>query len=114
MKKKMKKRILEMLVISALITLSLSITVFAAPGTGTGSGTEIISSGFDVIYDIIAAIVSAIGSLLLLWGVFEWAQSLNTQDGAAQSMAFKRVAAGFVAIVAPQLIPIIQNSVGTA
>lgn len=103
-----RKKFLCMLLSSAFVTASMSMTVFAT----TGTGADIIDSGFKVIYTIIAAIVSAIGSLLLLWGVFEWAQSLNTQDGAAQSMAFKRVAAGFVAIVAPQLIPIIQNSVG--
>lgn len=71
-------------------------------------GSAIIESGFDVVYTIIAAIVSAVGSLLLLWGLFGWAQALNTQDGGAQSMAFKRIASGLVACMGPQLIPLIQ------
>ncbi len=86
-------------------TVLSAIPVFAV-------GEDIITSGFDVIYSIIAAVVSSVGSLLLLWGCFEWAQSLNTQDGAAQSMAFKRIAAGLIAILVPQLIPIVQSAVG--
>lgn len=104
----MKKRLLTGIILVFLLSVLMSATVLAA----SGSGEDLISSGFDAIYNIIAAIVSSVGALLLLWGVFEWAQSLNTQDGAAQSMAFKRVAAGLVAILAPQLIPIIQNAIG--
>ena len=66
-----------------------------------------------MLYQIIAAIVSSIGSLFLLWGVFEWAQSLNTQDGGAQSAAFKRIGSGIVATVAPQIIPLINGGGGT-
>ena len=66
-------------------------------------------NGFDAIYQVIAAIVSAIGSIFLLWGLFEWAQSLNTQDGGAQSIAFKRIGSGLVATLAPQIITVIRT-----
>ena len=89
---------------AALHSLLIGVQVMAAPQ----DGSAIIESGFDVVYTIIAAIVSAVGSLLLLWGLFEWAQALNTQDGGAQSMAFKRIASGLVACMGPQLIPLIQ------
>ena len=58
---------------------------------------------------MIAAIVSAIGSIFLLWGLFEWAQSLNTQDGGAQSIAFKRIGSGLIATLAPQIIMVIRT-----
>lgn len=116
MQKKMmkisKKQIATFMVLlvmmSFAITLQVGCQVFAA------TGDEIIKNGFDTIYSLIAAIVSSIGSLYLLWGVFEWGQSMNMQDGGAQSMAFKRVAAGLVTTIAPQLIPIIKQSVGVA
>ena len=57
-----------------------------------------------------AAIVSSIGQLLLLWGVFEWATALNSQDGTMQSMAFKRIASGLVACLAPQIVTVISAS----
>lgn len=108
-----KKKVIEFLKLvlaSAALTMFMAIPVFAAGE----DGSTIIKNGFDTIYNIIAAIVSAVGMLLLLWGVFEWAQSLNTQDGGAQSIAFKRIASGLVAILAPQLIPIIANAAGAS
>ncbi len=75
--------------------------VFATGNTGA------ITTSFKSIYNIIAAIVTSIGQLYLLWGVFEWATSLNSQDGTAQSMAFKRIAAGLVACMAPTIISMI-------
>lgn len=74
------------------------------------AATSSITTAFDSIYDIIAAIVSSIGQLYLLWGVFEWATALNSTDGSMQSMAFKRIAAGLVACLAPQIIKLIKIS----
>lgn len=82
---------------------------FAAPG----SGAQIVQNGFDVIYDIIAAIVSSIGSILLLWGIFEWSQSMSVMDGGAQNIAFKRIGGGLIACLGPQLIPVITQAIGS-
>ena len=103
--KKQKKLFLFLTVLA--LTGSSQMTAFAAGANG------VIQSGFNAVYQIIAAIVSSIGSLFLLWGVFEWAQSLNTQDGGAQSAAFKRIGSGIVATVAPQIIPLINGGGGT-
>ena len=87
--------------LSCLLATCQPVPVFAAGNTGA------ITTSFKSIYNIIAAIVTSIGQLYLLWGVFEWATSLNSQDGTAQSMAFKRIAAGLVACMAPTLISMI-------
>ena len=58
-----------------LLFFAVNVPVFAAGNVDTSQ----ITGGFDAIYQVIAAIVSAIGSIFLLWGLFEWAQSLNTQ-----------------------------------
>lgn len=91
--------------------------VFAAAATlwlpvYAAEAGDIVSPGFQTIYEIIAGIVSSVGEMFLLWGMFEWAQALNTQDGGAQSMAFKRVSSGLVAVLSPQLIPIITTAIG--
>lgn len=96
------------LMLSAVFVLQLGFPVLAVET----DGNTVIKTGFNTIYGLIAAIVSSIGSLYLLWGVFEWAQSMNSQDGGAQSMAFKRIAGGLVAVITPQLIPVITSSVG--
>lgn len=98
--------------IACAILLSFSIViqseclVFAA-----GDADTIITNAFNSIYNIVAAIISSIGSLILLWGVFEWSQSMSMQDGGAQAMAFKRIASGVVSILVPQLIPVITSSI---
>ena len=94
--------------LSAVFVLQIGFPVLAAEN----DGSTVIQTGFNTIYGLIAAIVSSIGSLYLLWGVLEWAQSMNSQDGGAQSMAFKRIAGGLVAVITPQLIPVITSSVG--
>lgn len=101
-----KTQLIKVCIVTSVILMSYQMPVFAAEDP-----SAIIDSGFDVIYNIIAAIVSALGTIYLLWGVFEWSQSLNTQDGGAQSIAFKRIAAGIVAMLAPQLIPLISAAV---
>lgn len=103
-----RRKAVSVLALALVLSFCLNLHVIAAGE----EGALIVSQGFDVIYTIIAAIVSSVGSLYLLWGIFEWAQSLNTQDGGAQSMSFKRIASGLVAIIGPQLVPIIQNAVG--
>ena len=87
--------------LSCLLAICSPIMVIASGNTGA------ITNSFKSIYNIIAAIVTRIGQLYLLWGVFEWATSLNSQDGTAQSMAFKRIAAGLVACMAPTIISMI-------
>lgn len=108
--KKVDKREIAMILVFSLIISVLSVMQCGVPVFAAGK--DIVNSAFDVIYNLIAAVVSSIGTILLLWGVFEWAQSLNIQDGGAQSMAFKRIAAGLIATIGPQLIPLITSQIG--
>ena len=93
---------------SALACLCFMLAVFAPVTVFAAGNTGAITNSFKSIYNIIAAIVTSIGQLYLLWGVFEWATSLNSQDGTAQSMAFKRIAAGLIACMAPTIISMIS------
>lgn len=94
--------------LTAYCYFGMYVPVYAAKSSSTG--TSVITSGFNSLYEIVAAIVSSIGQLLLLWGVFEWATALNSQDGTMQSMAFKRIASGLVACLAPQIVTVISSS----
>ena len=97
-----KIRVMMGMILFLLILTMIPVPVFAA------TNTSAITKSFQSIYNIIAAIVTSIGQLYLLWGVFEWATSLNGQDGVGQSMAFKRIAAGLVACMAPTIITMIS------
>lgn len=78
-----------------LLFFAGNVPVFAAGNVDTSQ----ITGGFDAIYQVIAAIVSSTGTIFLLWGLFEWAQSI----------AFKRIGSGLVATLAPQIIAVIRT-----
>lgn len=105
LKKCLKKAGQEALqVVSSVCMAAFFISVHVQAANG-----NIITTGFNSLYDVVASIVSSIGQLFLLWGVFEMAASMNTQDGMAQSSAFKRVGGGLIACIAPQIIPLINT-----
>ena len=92
------KKALPAVITAALMLLMMAVPVFAA------SGADVIQNGFATLLDIVKALVSAIGTIVLLWGLFEWGTSLQSPNGAEQSSAFKRIGGGLVMILAPQLI----------
>ena len=100
--KKAGKEALQVVSAVCMATFFISIHVQATNG-------NIITTGFNSLYDVVASIVSNIGQLFFIWGVFEMAASMNTQDGMAQSSAFKRVGGGLIACIAPQIIPLINT-----
>lgn len=101
-----KKVVFTVAALAVLCSFSAGIPVYAA-----GSASSSVTTAFGPVYQIISALVSCCGQLFLLWGVFEWAIALNSSDGTMQAMAFKRIAGGLVACLAPSLIPLITKGI---
>lgn len=91
---------------SALIMLSPETAALASGAEGGGAAGGTITSGFTNLLDIVKSLVSSIGTIVLLWGFFEWGTSMQSQDGVMQSSAFKRIGGGLVMVLAPQLISV--------
>lgn len=79
---------------------------FATGAETSGAAGGTITSGFTNLLDIVKSLVSSIGTIVLLWGFFEWGTSMQSQDGVMQSSAFKRIGGGLVMVLAPQLISV--------
>ena len=75
-----------------------------AYAAGKASGASAVTSSFSSLTDIVTALVSSIGTIVLLWGFFEWGTSMQSTDGVMQSSAFKRIGGGLIMVLAPQLI----------
>ncbi len=95
--------------IAIMLAVTLTFCLCAMPvlaGTNnTGStASTVITTGFANLQSVVEAIVTAIGTILLLWGLFEWGISIQSPDGVQQSSAFKRIGGGIVMIAAPQLL----------
>lgn len=78
--------------------------ILFSPFVSYASGNEQITKSFNQLLDIVKALVSSIGAIVLLWGFFEWGTSMQSQDGVMQSSAFKRIGGGLIMVIAPQLI----------
>ena len=84
-----------------LMALLLACPVYAAGG---GNGASVVTNNFKMFYDIVAALASAIGSILLLWNVVEWGITMNSQEAMMQAKAFKGIGGALIMILAPQII----------
>lgn len=67
-------------------------------------GAADVTAKFNSLKDIVTALVSSIGTIVLLWGFFEWGTSMQSTDGVMQSSAFKRIGGGLIMVLAPQLL----------
>ena len=74
------------------------------PMTVFAGGAGVINSSFGTLRDLVAAMVSSIGAIVLLWGFFELGISMQSQEGSMQSNAFKRIGGALIMVLAPQLI----------
>lgn len=90
----------------AVNVLLLSQSVFA-----TDTGANVITSGMQSLTDLVKAFISAVGVIITLWGVFEWGNAMQANDGMMQSAAFKRIGGGLVMVLAPQLLPLLVPGV---
>lgn len=71
------------------------------------SAEDIFDQKFTIFQDLVSSFVSAVGIIITLWGVFEWGNSMQSGDGSAQSMAFRRIGGGLVMLLAPQILNIL-------
>ena len=95
------------LALFSLFIMSPELVAFADTNPPASSGaSSTITSGFNNLLDIVKSLVSSIGTIVLLWGFFEWGTSMQSQDGVMQSSAFKRIGGGLVMVLAPQLITV--------
>lgn len=94
-------------VIRKLLCLCLLLAASTAMPVWAAEGSDVVGNGLTPLLDIAKSFVSSVGVLVVLWGVFEWGNAMQSQDGMMQSMAFKRIGGGIVMTLAPQLLTLI-------
>ena len=85
-------------------TFVMAFFIMALPIIANATGAQAVTSSFNSLKEIVVALVSSIGTIVLLWGFFEWGTSMQSTDGVMQSSAFKRIGGGLIMVLAPQLI----------
>lgn len=94
------RRVLIFALLLGANILSASVSAMAA-----GTGGAAITASFGKLTDLVEAFVSSIGTIIVLWGIFEMGNATQSNDGMMQSSAFKRIGGGLVMALGPQLLP---------
>lgn len=104
-----KAEMIRKIIVMAVIGLSVFVmiyypqmAVFAADEPVTGA--QLVSNSVGKVYDILAAFVSSVGSIIVLWMLFEMGMAVQSQEGTMQANGIKRVGGGLIMVLAPQLI----------
>lgn len=77
------------------------------PVAAAADAAAVVTQKFDVLKDLVLAVVTAVGAIVTLWGIFELGNSMQNHDGSAIAAAFKRISGGLIMIIAPQLLPLL-------
>lgn len=97
-------RIISMAVIGLFVFIVMyypQTVVFAADAS---EGAQLVSDTVGKVYDIMAAFVSSVGAIIVLWMLFEMGMAVQSQEGTMQANGIKKVGGGLVMVLAPQLI----------
>lgn len=95
------------ILVLGLVAVNFCLTTMPVFASSPSSGADLVTTKIGLLFDIIAAFVSSYGGIQVLWGVFEWGNATNTQDGMMQSMAVKRIGGGLVEVIASQLVAVL-------
>ena len=95
-----KQNVLYAFLLTVVCLSMTTLTAHAAPN----QGAEVVRQGMGNFTDVISAIVSSFGTILLLWGMLEWGTALQSQNGSEQALAFKRIGGGIVCALGPAVV----------
>ena len=93
----------------ALIGLVVFVTiyypqVYAFAADEAAAGADLVKNSVGRVYDILAAFVSSVGSIITLWMIFEMGVAVQSQEGTMQANGIKKVGGGLIMVLAPQLL----------
>jgi len=99
-KKKYIKSILKGMMIFCVLFIMGTITVYA---DGTTVDATAVTGPINLLKDLFAGIVTGIGAIILIYGIFELANGWNGHDSSQVTAGLKKVVSGLIMAVAPQL-----------
>ena len=73
----------------------------------SSSGSQAITAKFDIAKELMAAVVTSIGVMVILWGIFQLGSSMQSQEGSMRTQALERIGGGLIMTLAPQLLVVL-------
>lgn len=97
-------RIISMAVIGLFVFIVMYYPQTAVFAADASEGAQLVSNSIGKVYDMMAAFVSSVGAIIVLWMLFEMGLAVQSQEGTMQANGIKKVGGGLVMVLAPQLI----------
>lgn len=97
-------RIISMAVIGLFVFIVMYYPQTAVFAADASEGAQLVSNSIGKVYDMMAAFVSSVGSIIVLYMLFEMGLAVQSQEGTMQANGIKKVGGGLVMVLAPQLI----------
>ena len=97
-------KIISMAVIGLFVFIVMYYPQTAVFAADASEGAQLVSNSIGKVYDMMAAFVSSVGSIIVLWMLFEMGLAVQSQEGTMQANGIKKVGGGLVMVLAPQLI----------
>lgn len=98
----------------AKIKERIATTIYALTGTilqtaplianAANAGAQAVNQSMGNFQAMIVALVSSFGSIILLWGVFEFGTAIQSPNGTEQAQGFKRILGGLIMTIAPSIV----------
>ena len=107
MERKIWYKVILFAALAFLLAGSVQTTAYAGTSskkTEAASGSGDIDTKFNKLTDLVASIVSSVGTIITLWGISEFGMALQGNDGMMQAHSFRRMGGGFVMVMAPQIL----------
>ena len=70
-------------------------------------GVSEVTSGIDVLKDLVLACVSGVGVIFLAWGLLDFGTAYSAHDTTQQSSAIKKVVGGLIMIAVPTILTLL-------
>jgi Na+/melibiose symporter-like transporter len=88
-------------------TIALAAAFIAAYTRPVSAASE-ITGKINSIYDLVLGIVTAVGGIVLVWGIFDFATGYQQHDSAQQTASVKKIVAGIIMCAAGALVAILR------
>lgn len=92
---------------AALLWAMITVTSMNLMTVLASDGAQAITAKFDIAKELMAAVVTSIGVMVILWGIFQLGSSMQSQEGSLRTQALERIGGGLIMTLAPQLLVVL-------
>ena len=100
MNQKRQKQIVKVMVMALVLSFCLTLTCQA-------TGADAITGKINNLYNLVKSIIIAIGAIVLIWGVFDFATAWQSHDSTQMTAGIRKIVSGVLMAGAGTVVSIL-------